>query len=354
MATVFSHIIQKRFSQVNEDVATDALAFILNSSESARNGMIKLLRGLDPNMPNLQFRVQQTEGSIRPDMWGYDNEEPHVYIENKFWAGLTDNQPVYYLNELAKYTKPTVLLVVVPGAREQTICRELKKRIADANISGTGQDIDAGGIVYSFTTDNGPILAVTSWTRLLSILELEVADDPSARSDLLQLQSLCELADSDAFLPLSSEEVTDQRSPATIIQLGTVVQTAVDVAVNKGIVNIEGLMPQANWERVGRYAKFSNKNGVGFWIGIHFRFWKKYGGTPLWVVFSSSAFGLAPKVRSLLESQASRQGIFTVFDNDEDEFAIAIDILPGEEKDLVVRGIIDRLQMIANVLSKLK
>jgi hypothetical protein len=27
MQTVFSHIIQKRFSRVNEDVATDALAY---------------------------------------------------------------------------------------------------------------------------------------------------------------------------------------------------------------------------------------------------------------------------------------------------------------------------------------
>ncbi len=31
MSTVFSHIIQKRFSGVNEDVATDALAYILAS-----------------------------------------------------------------------------------------------------------------------------------------------------------------------------------------------------------------------------------------------------------------------------------------------------------------------------------
>jgi len=349
MATVFSHIIQKRFSQVNENVATDALAYILNSSESARNGMMKLLRGIDPNMPGLQFRVQQTEGNIRPDMWGYDNAEPHVYIENKFWAGLTDNQPVYYLNELAKYTKPTVLLVVVPGAREQTIYRELKQRLIDAEISGTERGFVAGGIVYSVTTEIGPVLAITSWTRLLSILELEVADDPSARSDLLQLKSLCESADSDAFLPLSSEEVTDQRLSATIIQLGNVVQAAVDLAINKGIVNIDKLLPQATWSRIGRYAKFSGEKGIGFWIGIHFRFWKKYGETPLWVVFSSGKWGKAQEVRPLLESQASSQGIFTVFDND--EFALAIDIATGEEKDLVVREVVDRLQMIANVLS---
>ena len=34
MQTVFSHIIQKRFSQVNEDVATDALAYILVESRN--------------------------------------------------------------------------------------------------------------------------------------------------------------------------------------------------------------------------------------------------------------------------------------------------------------------------------
>ncbi len=46
------------------------------------------------DLPELTFKTQQTEGSIRPDMWGFAGNEPCVYIENKFWAGLTDNQPV--------------------------------------------------------------------------------------------------------------------------------------------------------------------------------------------------------------------------------------------------------------------
>jgi hypothetical protein len=58
MATVFNHIVQKRLSQVNEDVATDALAFILGSSEPARAGMMKFLGGLAPGLPSLQFRTQ--------------------------------------------------------------------------------------------------------------------------------------------------------------------------------------------------------------------------------------------------------------------------------------------------------
>ena len=46
MQTVFSYVVQKSLSQKNEDVATDALAFILNSSKSARTGMMKLLCGI--------------------------------------------------------------------------------------------------------------------------------------------------------------------------------------------------------------------------------------------------------------------------------------------------------------------
>lgn len=101
MQTVFSHIIQKRFSQVNEDVATDALAYVLESSEAARRGMMMLLRGLVPEMPPLRFVTQRTKAAIRPDMWGLSELEPRVFVENKFWAGLTDNQPVSYLKQLA-------------------------------------------------------------------------------------------------------------------------------------------------------------------------------------------------------------------------------------------------------------
>jgi hypothetical protein len=97
MSTVFSYIVQKRFSQENENIATDALAFVVQSSEAARSGLTRLLRGITPDLPSLQFRTQPAEEGSRPDMCGYDVTTPRVFIENKFWAGLTDNQPVKYL-----------------------------------------------------------------------------------------------------------------------------------------------------------------------------------------------------------------------------------------------------------------
>ncbi len=175
MHTVFSYIIQKRFSQVNEDVATDAFAYLLESSPAAGRGMTKFLRGIVPDLPQLRFKTQQREGTIRPDMWGRADSEARVFVENKFWAGLTDNQPVLYLKQLAAYTQPTVLLVVGPAGREQTLWRELKRRLHADGISVAGRDA-VPGVARSVVTQLGPILALTSWTNVLSALEHEAVD----------------------------------------------------------------------------------------------------------------------------------------------------------------------------------
>jgi hypothetical protein len=194
----------------------------------------------------------------------------------------------------------------------------------------------------------GPILAVTSWTKLLSILELEGGDELSARSDLLQLKALCESADVDAFSPISSEEITNQRTPSYILQLGFVVQESIQKAVNKNFVSVKGLRPQASWDRIGHYAKFV-ESGIGFWFGIHFYLWKEHGGSPLWMVFSTGGFSFAKEVRSILESWAINEGLFSTYHNG--EFAINIDVTTGEEKDNVITGVVYQIQKITEVLS---
>ncbi len=150
--------------------------------------MTKLLRGIAPDLPTLRFKTQQTEGSIRPDMWGLADSQPRVFVENKFWAGLTDNQPVSYLKQLAAYTQPTVLLVIAPAARERTLWRELTQRLATAAI-GISDRMSAAGIPASLDTLLGPVLAITSWTSVLSVLEHECVDDPVARGDLVQIRA---------------------------------------------------------------------------------------------------------------------------------------------------------------------
>ncbi len=350
MQTVFSHIIQKRFSRSYEDVATDALAFILKSNDAAHKGMMKLLRRIDNNLPDLQFTTQQSEDNIRPDMWGNHENEPHVFIENKFWTGLTDNQPVNYLKKLAEKQHPTILLVIGPEARVHTLWRELQKRLKYAEIFSTDRG-NPDGIVYIVTTGTGPILALTTWQKVISVLKDEVTDN-STLSDIHQLRALCEAADIEAFTPLSAHDLTDQRIPALIRHFDTIMQAIFDLGVSEGVLSIKGLMPKSDWNGFGRYARFSNENGVGMWLGVQFELWKKHGGTPLWLDFNNGELSFSHKVRSLLKTWAAKEGIFTSWDDD--EFIMAIDIETGEEKDKVVRAIVDRLKEIADVLSTLE
>jgi len=359
MQTVFSYIIRKQFSSEYENVATEALAYILNSSESARKGMMKVLRNIAPDMPDLQFRTQQTEGSlqtednIRPDMTGYHESETRVFFENKFWAGLTENQPISYLEKLIEYTQPTILLMVVPDAREQTMLRVMSHILEEKGISSKDWNGTSGSMIRSISTEisrkSGPILALTSWKKLLSFLEHEVADDARTTNDLLQLKALCEAADSDAFVPISSMQISDQRTPAFILQLNTIVQRSVELAITKRILNTTGLLPRSNWERIGRYARIYEQ-GVGFWFGIHFRLWKNHGESPLWLVFDEG-WSRSLEVQPLLEPWGIKEGVTTAFENN--EFAVAIDIALGEDKDEVIRKVVDRLNKIAEVLKVL-
>ncbi len=351
MNTVFSYIVQRHLSQMNEDVATEALAFILRSSDAARHGLMKLLRGIEPSLPTLYFRTQQTEGNVQPDMWGLDDANtPHVFIENKFWAGLTENQPVSYLRRLAGHSDPSVLLVVAPEARQVTVWSELERRLAQAAISTLPRELPAG-VSRVAGTGIGPTMALTSWRQLLSQIEAELADEPRRRHDLQQLRALCDATDKNAFVPISPAELTNQRAPALLLQLGSAMKDVVALGIDQGILSTDGLMPSSSWERFGRYVSFPAARGVGAWFGTHFRLWRDYGRTPLWLVFTSTDWGCAPEVRALLEPWAYRENIVTAMVDD--QFVVGINLTTGEEKDRVVKSIVRRLHEISAELAVL-
>lgn len=357
MSTVFSHIVQKRLSRENENVATEALYYVLDYSAAARNGIMKFLRGVVPELPDLRFQTQKTDENARPDMWGYDANVPRVFIENKFWAGLTENQPVTYLERLAKHPQPTLLLMVVPELRQETVWRELRRRIVEAKFSTAKLNVAVVG-VRAMAIQSGCILALTSWKTLLDAIGKELTDQSQDRRDLDQLRSLCDASDNQAFLPISPAELSDQRTPALVLQLSSIVQEAIEKAISANSLFKGRLKPQADWGRIGQYATVSSEHGVGVWFGIHFGLWKKYGETPLWAIFSGSNWGRAGEVRPLLEPWAKENVVFTAnhpTDDFEDEsFVVAINIKYGEEKDQVTSAIAERIEKIAAVLSVLK
>jgi hypothetical protein len=349
MKSVLSHIVQKQFSGEYENIATEALTYILQSNDKARAALIKMLRGVMPQLPNLSFHTQQAEDNKRPDMWGLDAGKPVVFIENKFWAGFTDNQPVEYLKLLAEHNTDSMLLMVVPDARQESAWRELLIRLKESEVAYLNQKHTAN-IPRIVHTDLGPVLALTTWSKLLQSIDDDLADEQQARNDLLQLRALCDVAASDAFIPLSAAEITNQRIPAMIAQLYKVSQKAFEVALTEGFISKEGTAVANTYERIGRTLKFSNNTDVLVWLGLSFSLWQKHGMSPLWLTFSTR-WGRAPEVRTIIEPWAETEDIFTTTENG--EFGINIQVATGEEFDLVVRDIVKQLRAIGAKLSLL-
>ena len=346
MKTVFSHIVQKRLSHENENVATDALAYVVNTSRDAHRGVMKLLRCIIPHLPDLSIRTQNSADQMRPDMWGYEGSVPRVFIENKFWAGLTANQPVNYLKHLAKQEPPSLLMMVVPETRQETIWRELLARLDAANITASDHACP-GDTGRAVETGIGPVLAITSWRRLLDGIEAELAEEAVAFHDLVQLRSLCSAADDDAFVPLTAQESTDQRIPAIVMHMTSVYQAVTGWAITEGIFSTEGLTASNSWKRFGRYVQFPAGATFGAWFGVDYSLWKRHGVSPLWLVFPPSDWGNAQKAQELLDSWSQREKVFMMFEDN--ELLVAVE-LPGREgKDEVIRFVENRLGSISNI-----
>ena len=269
---------------MGEPGATQALAYLLNRQAGLLRAFLNL-----PGIAGIQFdarpRVESEMGGDggRPDMSIYDvNGNLRVLVENKFWAGLTDAQPVNYLKKRLPNDKSSGLLFIVPRQRVNMIWNELQVRCRDAGLD-LGQGLLGGDRVKWVPTGAQRTMLVTDWENVLDVLE-GAADGPEVRSDLFQFRRLIETLDAEAFLPLHSDEVTN-----------------VDVA--KRVIGYVGLIDSicrrldeekiAGWGRSSSSTDPSvyrslvlNSRDKDDWSALllSFYLWRDSGGiTPLWL-----------------------------------------------------------------------
>lgn len=298
---VLSHIVRTRFSGELEDVATEALAYVLSSSQGARVGMMKLLRGVQVDLTDLVFVTQRGSEGGRPDLCGMNGERVYVYSEHKFWAGLTDQQPVQYLRTIASSARHDgVLLFVGPEARVASLWGELIHRCRGAGVV-VHESTPAAGVVRSVRTDIGPHLVLTTWHRLLSVLRLEVAGDSEVLADIDQLQALCASVDRFGWQPFQGEALSDQATPAMLIQIRDVVDAVASIGVERDSLSVDGLKAVRTMDLLGRYVLLQRAR-AGAFIGLHLPHWRAHGATPMWLTCSGTSWSrgaeYGPKVQS--------------------------------------------------------
>ena len=260
-STMFAHIVS-RLTNRTEDVAVEALGFILSRSIEARRALRDLLQldGLDiGELADAGTQVSD-ETLARPDLVVFDKDrEERVLIEAKFWASLTDNQPNAYLDRLPLDERPSVLLFVAPEARVETLWSELR-RLIETPFSwrsvGTSHDKD---IKCAIVDEGTRFLMLASWRALLKRMRsFAISSGDSVEADIRQLYGLCEQQDQEAFLPLKPHELAPE-IPRRMLQFNQLVDDAVNLARERNIINTVGLKLTPQSHGHGRYLRLGTR-----------------------------------------------------------------------------------------------
>jgi len=338
-----------RFSTQRENLATEALAFILNRSEAMRETFRRLVGRTGIELPQLaRFRSQggDEQGNI-PDLIGLDSlGAERLIVENKFWAGLTANQPVGYLDRL-RAEGGGVLIFVVPGKRLPIIWNELASAAKNRATILPDPEQPGGDLLFARLTSS-TALAVTTWTAVLDSLETvaRASGETSSVADIAQLRSLCDMMDTEAFLPVRVEELTNLEVPRRLIGLVDLIPDLTDQAQALGIADRRGLNPASTWYTAGRYLKIGP---TGAWLGIDHQRWSRFGITPLWVRFDDNPYGRGSLVLEALRSWPQPR----LFEQNGAAF-IPLTVLTNVTRERVLKDLLEQLTRLHDALQSAK
>lgn len=333
-----------KLSSRHEDIAVEALGFILKSDSTLRaiEGVLEDGGADVGKITRIQTQVSG-DGETRPDLVGFDQHDVEcVLIEAKFWAGLTANQPNAYLDRLAP---GKALLFVAPESRLESLWAELRRL---AGVEGWRRDTDK---VKSALTDEHKHLMLISWTQLLE--RLGSASDSTSRDEILQLRGLTERADDElGFPPLRPEELAPD-TPRRMLSLRRLIDDSTTRAVEQGYADTKGLSVTPRPRGYGRYLSLG---GAGAWFGVGFDWWSRgtFPDTPLWLFFeqwSDERYGPRwPGTRGALEPLKRRDPPECLEENQ--ALLVPIALPTGVEYDAVLDAVVERLREIADLIDK--
>lgn len=344
--TLLAHL-SPRFTERAEDIAVEALGYILSRSKSARDALEDVLRNGGAEVgPIGRVTTQVSEEGTRPDIVCYDGSgAERVLVEAKFWAGLTDNQPVAYLKRLPD-DRPSALLVIAPAARFESLWPELQRRIVTDDTITLGELASEAGQL-SATAGERSRLLMTSWTALLDRMASRATDtgDMFAENDIRQLRGLAERADQETLPPLREEQLGPE-FPRLVLHLNQLVDDAVDRGRNDGWIGTKGLNVTPRPWGYGRYMQLA---GIGTWFGVDFGRWGRLRDTPLWVSLRDWGDNYRgwEDVRRKLDVMLQEDPPDFI----EEDHAVCINLPVGVEYEAVLDGVVQQLKRIADLLA---
>ena len=195
--TLLSYVARRHTSAL-EDVATNALFFILNRSDAARAALSDSLGGEQGPLPIAKTQPWAAVAhGAEPDMACYDGAGKVVaFIEAKFWAGLTQHQPVTYWEALPD-DRPTVLLFLAPDERinQGSLWDELVDQLHKKGHE-LGPAVRCKGQVVASAKANKRRLMLSNWQTLLDRIQERAKEEGEVRTrfQIAELRGLAKSA----------------------------------------------------------------------------------------------------------------------------------------------------------------
>jgi hypothetical protein len=340
-ASLFGHIAINHYAHP-ENIATEALNYILQS-KAAQKIFLKYLAAAGIDLPDdIHFTTQfDAGGQNMVDLVGLDNAgQPIFMVEAKFWAGLTSNQPVGYLQRLPD-TGGT-LLFLTPETRLPTLWPRLLWLCDHSDLMVDALRTPNKGITLGSLNDMPhKQLGITSWRSVLEslVVALQSEGDTIGASDVLQLQGLCEQMDTDAFLPLQPDEVSSANG-RRITQYIELVQDMINHFRQVGVItNLKNWT--GGYDYTGKYFDIVSVHDC--FLQVNFRIWGQYHDTPLWLRIKSN--GHTTKSLEILK----RNGMLF---RDDAYLFIPLFLPVGVEQDEVLADLLRQAEEVFDLLLK--
>ena len=314
-----------------EPAATQALRYVLEAAPRIAAEFVAALTGERFEVGRIGSEWQ-FEKRVQPDLVLYDRHgKVRLFVENKFWAPLTSNQPVAYLRALPD---DGVLAFIAPKDRIYSLWAELREQCRREDLGLV--DETGSGDLQRMQVDKRTLL-LTHWSRVLDALAhaAEAGGYASIVQDIDQLRGLTERMNSGVFLPLRGDEPTDTRVARRLLNYGSLIDDITKGLIEAGVADTKGLAA-AGW---GRWLRVQGKFVV--YLCLSLRAWHRFGITPLWCEVPSDA-GVAP---GRIEGRFDGARV-----DDKGGLQIPIRVEIGVERDRVVDAAVSRMRSLAKLL----
>ena len=295
----------RTLDRCTEAIASQGLAYLLESSETSRTTLAKTIGfgdvfETDISASDIRYEAESVnpeEGKFdRVDIDGKYEEKSIIVIEAKFDAELTPNQPCEYLKRLSENG---VLLFVCSDDRCTQLHADLKKKLTDNSFGFTEEKFCDSPY---FLCDGNKALLVKSWDEILNpiCLQLKENDELNSWADAWQLLGYCQAIGRNRVPSfVEADFLFDRDLPmSSCAQLVKIVFNELQASHRHPEISKKGLKytPPRSYE-----AYKSDKNPEGFCYASHYFRWNSYGlgvfarldlwnkspmKTPFWLSFS--------------------------------------------------------------------